>query len=442
MLQRTTKRTGKDTKQILTREGPRQHVRIALGGGVLSAVVPEKQEVLDSLPSFKTPTLIENSFPKIPWDSIDGGVLQAWLYFKAVYEAHRSEAFIWWHWDKTAEKYVMVVPPYYYVSGGGLEYPASVSVFCRTCCVALYQGGVVCPHCPNGVIEKLFVAGTSHSHAAMSPFHSGEDHANELDSTGFHITFGHLDRDLPIAGSFVIADGHTRFNTDWTAHFARHDPIEWEKKLSRWVTLVSPARSQLRSARLEVVHDGGVVFAHGERSACETWITSQANPAAFTIREATAPVEKPKAPVQRIKMERERSVTVRKEGTSKAPEKQFSVHWLLVLLDEVPEELQVLAYVTVLDSINAHDPGGFEAVEPSALTRSLLNSIDNPFDVFKGWLEEINERIGKTFGADATSEMPDEHVVVNELVAKVAEHARQMGMEGIADKITEFESYQ
>ena len=222
-MRKTTTTFGKEVEQIMTREGPQRHVQITIDGKTLSAVVPEKKETLDQLPSFPRPTLVSNDLPRIPWNSVDGGVLQAWLYFKAVYEKYRTEAFLWWHWDKEARRYVMLVPAFYYVSSAGLEYPSRPKHFCRSCCVGLYHGGVRCPHCVDGRVEETLIAGTSHSHGSLQPFHSGEDHANELDHTGFHITFGHLDRPLPVAASFVVADAKTRFTTDWNQHFEVDD---------------------------------------------------------------------------------------------------------------------------------------------------------------------------------------------------------------------------
>lgn len=281
----------KKVENFSAQEGPRRRVDVNIGGGQLSAVVVPK--TITELPSYPRPTLLQNSIPKVPWDDCDGGVVQVWSYFQRVYRKNRSEAFVWWHWDAETSKYFAVVPPFYYASGGGLQYP-NASSFCRTCRVALYDHCNKCPHCAESVISRLVTVGTSHSHGSMSPFHSAEDHANELGTTGFHITFGHLDRDLPVAPSFVIADGNQRFNTGWEHHFEFDDSGVWTKRVSLWETLVSNERSQIGRARFQVVDTAGeVAFVHGDEDQCKVWIRSRTDSTDFTIRQDVTVAEAP-----------------------------------------------------------------------------------------------------------------------------------------------------
>jgi len=156
--------------------------------------------------------LTEYNLPQLQWDCPDGGFVQCYHYFKKVHDAHRSEAFVWWHWDTDTNRYFMVVPYFYHVTSGSLSYETARS-FCRNCRVAMHE---VMQHCPNCGPEHtakcdLRVLGTTHSHGSMAPFHSGTDHANELNTTAFHHTIGHVDRGPLFVTSFVVSDGQQRF---------------------------------------------------------------------------------------------------------------------------------------------------------------------------------------------------------------------------------------
>lgn len=274
-----------------------KRIQIALPEGKVDAVVPMKAHEEEELrrkieiPSDK-PKLAELTLPKVPWDDPDGGFVQCWNYFSLVHQKQGSEAFVWWHWDRELGKYLTVVPAFYYATSGGLDYPTATH-FCRNCRVALYAGAVHCPHCHSGDdeennedIQPLFILGTSHSHGRMSPFHSGTDHANELDVTGFHITFGELQRGPVIEGSFVVADGHTRFKTLWHDHVAfTMTDISWAR-VELWMTLVGNAWHLAKEANWAVVDSQGrPVFLHGEKSHCEVWVRCSGHPDDLTIVE-------------------------------------------------------------------------------------------------------------------------------------------------------------
>lgn len=260
---------------FVTRSGRiMKRVQIALPTGKIDAIVPPKDweldELLEGSPNLSQPEILEQSLPKIPWDDPDGGVIQAWNYFASVYRKQHSEAFIWWHWDAEARKYLMVVPAFYCATGGGLEYPPHSRRYCHSCRVALYDGHEHCPHCKeNGDIRPLFVLGTSHSHGTMPPFHSSGDHANELDVTGFHLTFGRLQAGpvINMEGSFVVADGHSRFRTTWDDHFQFAMTDESADRLELWLTLVG--RSE--SGGWVVADESNQTLFTGSKERCEYW---------------------------------------------------------------------------------------------------------------------------------------------------------------------------
>jgi len=458
---------GKDVEQIATREGPQRRVQITIDGKTLSAVVPEKKETIAQLPSFPRPTLVTNDLPRISWNDADGGALQAWMYFKAVYEKHRTEAFLWWHWDLEEHRYVMLVPAFYYVSAAGLEYPSPPTHFCRTCCVSLYQGGVRCPHCENGNVRRAIIVGTSHSHGSLQPFHSGEDHANELDQTGFHITFGHLDRPLPIAASFVVSDAKTRFTTDWDQHFAVADRERWEQKLRLWLTLVSPGRSLIGSSRYRVVAAGQVAFMHGDKSACETWLKSQADPSAFAIEESKEPiVSRGDATFDRLFLSSDRNIDTRKENTRgtaysrslygddddvprfaerrrakkkkqtpvvqrKDADAEVPEFWLYRLLCDVPTPLLGCAYAEVVSQLQRLTSGAFQSPTDDKGIAQLLSEIPDPSEKTT-WLDVVSAGIS---AAEAVETEQDEESwgAYNRMLTTVAVHAADHDLPDFAD---------
>lgn len=175
---------------------------------------------------------------KVPMSSPVGGYLQAYIYFAEVYKKYRSEAYVYWHFDAEEGRYVMVVPPAYTASAGHVRYTPS-NLFCSTCSVALFPNLAECHRCKNpGSVKRLRVIGTSHSHGSMAAFHSTTDDKHELNQTGFHITFGNVDKGPLVCPSFVVSSNKTRFMTSWDDHF----DVEAEKarmtNLDLWLTLI------------------------------------------------------------------------------------------------------------------------------------------------------------------------------------------------------------
>lgn len=235
----------------------------------ISALVPFTGEAeLDRAPIPR----LESGLPKIKWDSDKGGVVQCYNYFAAVYQKLSSEAFVWWHWDTATKQYVLVVPSFYYASGGSLHYEISTH-FCARCQVGLMDGIDHCPHCGDEEdVRKLNILGTSHSHGSMAAFHSATDHANELNTTGFHITFGHMQNGptIGIAGSFVVAEASHRFDTSWSDHF-EYDATELSAwRLSLWLDLV--ASSSAMEGNFQVFDSKDRIVFAGTKELCDRWV--------------------------------------------------------------------------------------------------------------------------------------------------------------------------
>ena len=144
------------------------------------------------------------SWPKISTKTM----LLVRSYFAQVYELWKTEAFVLFHRADGDDDYTIVSPPWYTAGAGHVSYDPNVKSFCGNCRIGSIEleAGVACPMCVEGSLIPFQCIGTAHSHGSMDAFHSSTDDANELNQTGFHITFGRLDRGIfAIAPSFVTA---------------------------------------------------------------------------------------------------------------------------------------------------------------------------------------------------------------------------------------------
>lgn len=143
-------------------------------------------------------------FPKIPFEQI----LLVREFFAMAYEVHKTEAFVYFSMNYDTSTYDIVVPPRQQATSGHVSFSAHLPWYCAGCYVGSesVDQPEECPVCGGTHFNKTRVVGTAHSHGSMAAFHSGTDDANELDTTGFHITFGKVDRPLlEIAHSYVVA---------------------------------------------------------------------------------------------------------------------------------------------------------------------------------------------------------------------------------------------
>jgi len=185
-------------------------------------------------------------FPKIPFNQI----LFVREFFAAAYETHKTEAFVYFSLDYDTSTYDIIVPPRQQATAGHVAFSAHLPWFCTDCMVGSedFDAPEECPVCGGTHFKKTRVVGTAHSHGSMGAFHSGTDDANELDTTGFHITFGKVDRPLlEIAHSYVVAqrglldsNGQgVRFKENLDVGELIDIPFVSERlRIHRWVSLI------------------------------------------------------------------------------------------------------------------------------------------------------------------------------------------------------------
>lgn len=282
------------TVERLAARAPMVRIRVAQEGvGSFEAIID------DPSPPPPPPDIrpsLSLSLPKLSWNHRRGGYVQIWSYFQAVHEQQQSEAFVWLHWQTaTADQpgeYIAVVPAFYCATAGGLSYPAAPERFCAVCQVAMFDAADFCPHCKDaGRPTPARFIGDWHSHGTMNEFHSGVDDGDEVGNTGIHLTTGRLHHGPTcVAHSFVVADGPTRFTTDWRTHF-EYDETEFDRqRLALWLKLVAshdaPAGIRRRGTA-EICFEGTI-------RQCALWIASRRDGAEFeTVRGGTAPAATP-----------------------------------------------------------------------------------------------------------------------------------------------------
>jgi len=187
-----------------------------------------------------------NNFPKLPFDVL----LLTREFFSAVYEEHQSEAFVYVHFDRATSKYEIVVPPVQEASAGHVKFDGNIRSYCRDCNVGhVSREAEACVACGGTDMAPTYIVGTMHSHGSMDAFHSATDDANELDTTGFHITLGKLNNKFgfEIAHSFVV--NRPGFNKDGKGYRFDKQTIEatdiidlpfpsLRQQIQRWSSLV------------------------------------------------------------------------------------------------------------------------------------------------------------------------------------------------------------
>lgn len=272
---------------------PMRLVQADIPGGGFSALVPPGPREIEAAKAAsvgKEPQLLHYGLAPLQWDCPDGGMVQVWRYFRQVYAKLGGEAFVWWHWDEETGRYFAVVPAFYHVSAGGLRYEQATQ-FCRTCRVATVPNADQCPHCgPDATLSRLRVRGTTHSHGSMSPFHSATDHENELVATGFHHTFGYVERAPLFAMSFVVADAKHRFRPDPFLLTACRDD-GFFARLERWLTLVD---------RSSAVGNSFAIL-DGDAELTRVGSTGAAHVALRSFRRASAPRMERCAPIDAVR---------------------------------------------------------------------------------------------------------------------------------------------
>ncbi|OGG52468.1 hypothetical protein A3H16_04090 [Candidatus Kaiserbacteria bacterium RIFCSPLOWO2_12_FULL_53_8] len=195
--------------------------------GISTALVP--LATVNGLPALEP--AIDLTAAKLPLDLVRR--VTAW--FRAVYLKHKSEAvgYLYYadgNWD-------FVVPPQT-VSAAHATYDAA----------------------PRR--EGWTLAGTIHSHAAMSAFHSGTDDADEANFDGVHITIGKLDSVPEYSCSIVVQGVRRKVDpSDLVDGMAPAEmvPVEWLAaiKLPRPVGLAEPHAANA-SAHYDLYYAGKI----------------------------------------------------------------------------------------------------------------------------------------------------------------------------------------
>lgn len=134
-------------------------------------------------------------------------------YFAEIYERYHSEAIVLFHKTSEDEDYTVLVPESFSATAASLTYEHSQPMFCTTCKIcSINEDITTCPRCGTETMKRTSILGTAHSHGSMSAFHSGTDDEHEKGQTGFHITFGNVDKGMySVCPSFVVAlNGYTK----------------------------------------------------------------------------------------------------------------------------------------------------------------------------------------------------------------------------------------
>jgi len=138
--------------------------------GVMDSIAPVKN--ISTLQEIST--VARMNIKKIP----GGQFAKVIAFFKEVYNKYKSEAVVLLFYNEKTKVYKIVVPQQK-VSATSIEYD-------------------------RGMILKGYnMIGTIHSHAAMSAFHSGTDHDDEISFDGLHITIGNINADFSISASII-----------------------------------------------------------------------------------------------------------------------------------------------------------------------------------------------------------------------------------------------
>jgi len=187
-------------------KGNQAHVLKTIGPGGAAwaqAFVPARAEDLGETDQIQRDLDLTN-WPKISMAE----TMFVYRYFAEVYRLWKTEAFVLFHRGPVDDAYTLVSPPWYTASAGHVKYDPNVKSFCTTCRIGSIEleAGNACPICEDGELVEFICVGTAHSHGAGGAYHSSTDDANELNQTGFHITFGNVDKPpFSVCPSFVTA---------------------------------------------------------------------------------------------------------------------------------------------------------------------------------------------------------------------------------------------
>ena len=136
----------------------------------------------------------QKQFVKIGYPYLPRRLLELIVgFFSVVYDIHRAEAAVIILWDRSKQRYRLLVPPQtskVLVNLNGMTYPLNVQ----------YETPVSLP-------ANTFIIGDAHSHCDESAYASLTDQNDETYRTGIHIVVGRINQDPPEFHIEAVVDG-------------------------------------------------------------------------------------------------------------------------------------------------------------------------------------------------------------------------------------------
>ena len=183
--------------------------------GIMDSLVPVKK--ISTLQDIQTTARM--NVKKIP----GGQFAKVIAFFKEVYKEHRAEAIVLLFYNEETKVY-KIVPPVQKVNAASIEYDRGLT------------------------LDGWTMAGSIHSHAAMSAFHSGVDHDDETSFDGLHLTIGNAGDDQVSISASIVSNGH-RFMVDPEDYVSRlvktKDEDEKQTRPNRVVWKWNPAQQKM-----------------------------------------------------------------------------------------------------------------------------------------------------------------------------------------------------
>ena len=180
-------------------------------------ILPAREEDIPE-PRIAGPSLtLGTGFTKISMRTM----LFVHAYFKEIYDRFKAEAIVFFHKDPGSTEYTILVPESFSATAASLTYEHAQPKYCTICHVCSTNEDITtCPRCGTETMARTHIYGTAHSHGSMSAFHSGTDDEHEKGQTGFHITFGNVDKGMfSLCPSFVTALLGYTVNGKGTRHY-------------------------------------------------------------------------------------------------------------------------------------------------------------------------------------------------------------------------------
>lgn len=183
---------------LVTRDG----VYLKKNTGLIKAMVKvEKISCLEKIIPYANLDL-----PPIPFELF----VQIRLFFKAVFELHRSEAIVLFYFDEVRKEYFLSVP-YQLVSPASLDYKVQTKN------------------------NDWKLVGSIHSHADFEAFHSSVDVRDEANFDGLHITMGNVDQDS-FSLSVETVVNNNRFSQvpeKWIIGLVKEEKLEKPREINK-----------------------------------------------------------------------------------------------------------------------------------------------------------------------------------------------------------------